>query len=95
MEGKRMYDNVGQKMMGIARVSGIISRLCGFVVGAVAIFTSEEYGVLFFFVCVGLGYAGYVSTWLLYGIGNLIDNVNAIRKKLDSKEDYDDALPSL
>ena len=59
------------------------------------LFTATElwlYGLVIFTI---IGYASYVSTWVIYGFGQLIDDVSAIRRNTEKVDDYDDELPRL
>ena len=59
------------------------------------LFTEPElwlYGLVIFTI---IGYVSYVSTWVIYGFGQLIDDVSAIRRNTEKVDDYDDELPRL
>lgn len=91
-----MYQKIGQKIMGLAKNSAMV--VIGFcVILAIYILIKAE-GVRFQLILIlaAVGYAAYVSTWALYGLGQLIDDVHAIRRKSEQADEYDDdELPRL
>lgn len=72
-----MYDNVGKKIMTLAKVLGWIFLIAGIITAIVFM----SFGWKFFIVIAPLigGVLLYVSSWILYGFGQLVDDINAMR----------------
>ncbi len=72
-----MYSNVGKKIMTLAKVLGWIFLIVGIITSM--LFISYEWK--FFIVIAPLigGVLLYVSSWILYGFGQLVDDINAMR----------------
>lgn len=91
-----MYEKIGKKIMDLASSSSkVVIGLC-IILGIYAMFTagSAAFGIILILALVA--YASYVSTWVLYGFGQLIDDVNAIRRKIERVSEFDDEeLPKL
>lgn len=85
---KKMYQNVGKKIMTLAKVCGWICLIAGIL-------------SWFILLCIGYGYMSwigllsgilsFVSSWPLYGFGQMVDDVNAMRK---GAENTAEAAPS-
>ena len=90
-----MYQKIGKKIMDLVQGSLIITIVACVILELIIIVEAPElwvYGLIIFSVvcCVS-----YVNTWVLYGFGQLIDDVNAIRRNTEKADDYDDELPRL
>ena len=72
-----MYDNVGKKIMTLAKVLGWIFLIAGIITAIVFM----SFGWKFFIVIAPLigGVLLYVSSWILYGFGQLVDDISAMR----------------
>ena len=82
--------------MSLAKSSAMV--VIGFcvILAFYILFNAEGFRFQFILILAAVGYAAYVSTWALYGLGQLIDDVHAIRRKSEQAEEYDDEeLPSL
>lgn len=103
-----LYGNVGKKLMVWAQISGVLSIVGGLFAGLYFLCDSSYsywYGTRtpntgndwLFFVCIIGGIIGVCGTWFLYGFGQLLDNVYAMRKNSDNakKEPDSDELPEL
>lgn len=90
-----MYQKIGKKIMELAAFSSKLTIGACVILELLILFTATElwlYGLVIFTI---IGYASYVSTWVIYGFGQLIDDVNAIRRNTERADDYDDELPRL
>jgi hypothetical protein len=68
-----MYDNIGGKIKGLAKASFIVAAIAEVITGIALMATDEDligYGLLVMFVG---PIVAWVSSWLLYGFGELID----------------------
>ena len=91
-----MYQNVGKKIMIMAQVLGWLELIAGvivFIQSIPALYSGPEiYGWL---SLVG-GVVGFVFSWLMYGFGQLVDDVHAARANAQKPDkNADDELPSL
>ena len=77
-----MYDNIGSKIKGLAKVTFIVEAICAIIAGIALCFSDEE-GLIFtgLFIVIPIGaLIAWVQSWLLYGFGELIDNTSEIAK---------------
>ena len=83
-----MFSNIGKKLMGLAIVLFWLDIVGCFFGGLIYVkdMPKEEAP----FVWIGIVLVGvlvaYISSWFLYGLGQLIDDTHAIRKKTDKEE---------
>lgn len=90
-----MYEKIGQKIMGLAKSSAkLVIGFCVFL-GIYCLFKAEGFRIQAILLCAIIGYVAYVSTWALYGLGQLIDDVSTIRHNIENSDKYDDELPRL
>ena len=74
-----MYDNIGGKIKQLARITFAVEAISA-IIGGIALFVNEEF--LFGLLCFFAGpIVAWVSSWLLYGFGELIEDVGCIRQK--------------
>ena len=75
-----MYDNIGGKIKGLAKASFIVAAIAEVLTGIVLMATDEDmilYGLL---VMVVGPIIAWVSSWFLYGFGELIDKACDIER---------------
>lgn len=75
-----MYDNIGKKIKALAKASFIVEAIATVIVGLVLLTESEE--PIFLLVLFFGPVVAWVSSWLLYGFGELIDKVCDIERNL-------------
>ena len=68
-----MYDNIGKKIKVLAVVSCIIVAITAFIMGIVLMATSEDLILLGLLVMLGGPVVSWISSWILYGYGELIE----------------------
>ena len=76
-----MYDNIGEKIKDLAKASFIVAAIAEVITGIALIATDEDligYGLLVMFVG---PIVAWVSSWLLYGFGQLIENSDIIAEE--------------
>ena len=71
-----MYDNIGDKLQGLAIFTFVVETLGFIITGFVLLGNDYEAGFLFLF-CGPL--VALVSSWILYAFGQLVEDVHAIR----------------
>ena len=75
-----MYDNIGRKIKGLAKAIFIAQGISMAITGIVLMCIDEDlilYGILSLILGPVLA---WISSWLLYGFGELIDKVSDIEK---------------
>ena len=75
-----MYDNIGGKIKGLAKATFIVEAIAAVITGIVLMCIDEDlilYGILSLIVGPVLA---WISSWLLYGFGELIDKVSDIER---------------
>ena len=89
-----MYDNIGGKIKGLAKVSFILAAIAEVITGIALMATSEYlvgYGLL---VMVVGPIVAWISSWLLYGFGQLIENSDIVAgRKKASSENHNEQIP--
>ena len=71
-----MYDNIGEKIKGLAKVMFIVEAIAA-VIGGIVLLGYEFLAIGWLTLFLGPVVA-WISSWLLYGFGELIDNVCTI-----------------
>ncbi len=72
-----MYNNVGKKIMVLAQIFGWVCFAAGFIT-CVAMVASDN---MFGWIALGGGVVLLFSTWLLYGFGQLVQDVHEMKEK--------------
>lgn len=73
-----MYDNIGKKIKGLAIATFIIEAVASVIAGFIFALEGEDFGA--FLLLLG-PFAAWLSSWLLYGFGELVDKVMDIEGK--------------
>ena len=76
-----MYDNIGGKIKGLAKVSFIVAAIAEVITGIALMAADEDlilYGLL---VLIAGPIIAWVSSWFLYGFGQLIENLKRFINK--------------
>ena len=75
-----MYDNIGGKIKGLAKATVFVGAIAGVITG-IAIGGSDEDMVPFGLLVMVVGpIVAWVSSWLLYGFGELVDKACDIER---------------
>ena len=75
-----MYDNIGGKIKGFAKVSFIVAAIAEVITG-IALMAADEDLILYGLLVMVVGpIVAWVSSWLLYGFGELIDKASDIER---------------
>jgi len=92
-----MYKNVGKKIMVLAQVLAWVLLIAGIIVGLVYLTNSYSGDDLIGKVALAAGVASFVSSWFMYGFGQLVNDVNVIKNKSENEkqEQPKDELPEL
>lgn len=91
-----MYENIGAKLKGLASIVGVVA-LGGGVLGCMVLTAN---GSLLAWPTLIFGVIGLISSWPLYGFGQLVEDVHAIRMNgeahpTDNSQVNSDELPEL
>ncbi|MBP3941529.1 MAG: hypothetical protein J6D00_08595 [Christensenellaceae bacterium] len=73
-----MYENIGKKIKGLAQVFGWLWLIAGIIWAF--IFWAGKQALLGFIPLIGGGMM-CISSWILYGFGQLVEDISAIRNK--------------
>lgn len=76
---KSLYENVGKKIMMLAQVIAWIAGIGGGITGFIMMPAMGELWFVGLFVLIGSALL-MISTWFMYGFGQLIDQVDTITK---------------
>ena len=91
-----MYDNIGGKIKGLAKTIFIVESIATVITGIALMATDEDMILVGLLVAILGPIVAWVSSWLLYGFGELIDktcdiarNSSAGKSEAQSKVDYE------
>ena len=91
---ENLYDNIGNKIKGLAKTAFIVEAIGAVVTGLVLLFTDEDLILCGFLTLICGPIIAWVSSWILYAFGELVErtcnnesNTRMIVKLL--KEKYD------
>ena len=93
-----MYDNIGGKIKGLAKVSFVVEAVITVITGIILMVADEDLILSGLLVMVVGPIVGWVSSWMLYGFGEIIDKVSDIERntrggerksEAQSKVDYE------
>ena len=92
-----MYNNIGRKIMVLAQVLGWILLIAGIILALICLTDSSSGNDLVGGIGLAVGIFGFISSWFLYGFGQLVDDVRTIRNtpKEAQKDTISDELPEL
>ena len=75
-----MYDNIGRKIKVLAKASFIVAAIAEVITG-IALMAADEDLILYGLLVLVVGpIVAWVSSWLLYGFGELIDKASDIER---------------
>ena len=77
-----MYDKIGKKLKRLAVVSFIVEAIGAAITGIIMLCTGDWWGLL---VMLGGPIVAWVSSWILYGFGELIDKICDIERNTRSE----------
>ena len=99
-----MYDNSGGKIKLLATVSAIL-MIIGCIIGGIALIAASAMDGFFSFLGILVIVVGslisWISSWVLYGFGELIESITVIKNSITTEktekitETVDDELPEL
>ena len=72
-----MYNDVGNKSMSLAKILGFIFLFSG-IIAFIALLASD-FSVGIAFSSLAGGALMFISSWFLYGFGQMVDDINAMR----------------
>lgn len=83
-----MYNNVSKKIQKLGQIIGIGLMVAGVIAFLILISlagkNSRTLYTTWAFVSLGIGVVGWISSWFMYAFGQLVDDVRAIRGKLEA-----------
>jgi hypothetical protein len=68
-----MYDNIGEKIKGLAKATFIVETIASVITGIALWIETEEWWCALILFCGPI--VAWVSSWLLYGFGEIIDKL--------------------
>lgn len=75
-----MYDNIGGKIKRLAKATFFVEAIAAVITGIALMASGEERAAIGFLVAMLGLIVALVSSWLLYGFGELIDKTCAIER---------------
>ena len=90
-----MYNNIANKIKGLAKATGIIELLAG-VIGWLYLGIEDGFDEWVTWICLISGIALFFFSWIVYGFGQLVGDTEEIKNKMTTAPDKaEDALPEL
>ncbi len=77
-----MYNNIGQKIKSFVKIIVIISFILVGIVGVITLIADPLAGIIMILVD---GFGVWVGGFVLYGLGELIDNSTKIREMMEKE----------
>lgn len=81
-----MYNNIGGKIKGLSKTVAVLEAVMAVIIGSIMMFADEDMlgaGVLVLAIgCL----AAWISSWLLYGFGEIIEKVCSIEENTRNRE---------
>ena len=68
-----MYDNIGSKIKGLAKVTFYVEAVAAIIGGIALMVEDEDLAAMGLLLMIVGPLVAWVSTWLIYGFGELID----------------------
>ena len=90
-----MYSDVGKKIMGLAIICGWICLICGALIWIIYLTDYSSYNNTVGWIWLAVGVLTYISSWTVYGFGQLVDDVHAMRNQTTAPDTLNDELPEL
>ena len=92
-----MYNDIGKKIKILAQVLGWILLIVGVIFALIYLTDSNSANDFIGGIGLVVGIVGFISSWFLYGFGQLVDDVRIIRNatKEAQKDTVSDELPEL
>lgn len=92
-----MYKNVGKKIKVLAQVLGWLCLAVGIILALVYLTDELSQNDLLGFIGLAVGVVTFIASWFMYGFGQLVDDVRALRNKKPENTDKApvDELPEL
>lgn len=81
-----MYDNIGSKIKGLAKATFIVEAIGAIITGLVLLSIDDGNALTAVLLCIGGPVVAWVSSWLLYGFGELIDKACEIADNTSGKQ---------
>ena len=75
-----MYNNIGGKIKGLTKVIAVMGALAPIVIGLGLMFSDENLFLVGLLVIAVGCLISWISSWLLYGFGDLIENTALIAR---------------
>ena len=91
-----MYSDVGKKIMGLAKVCSWIIFISSIIICLCYIIDGWGWYIdPLAWIWLGIGVLSFIASWPLYGFGQLVDDVHAMRNQTTAPATQNDELPEL
>lgn len=88
-----MYSNIGKKIKGLVKVAFVLVALASVITGIVFICVGDLEDVIGLIIAVAGTIIAWISSWFLYGFGELIDKVSDIERNTSGSVRQPEAQP--
>lgn len=73
-----MYNNIGGKIKGLSIAFAVMEAALAAIIGCIMIITDDDMAIAGIIIIVVGCIVAWISSWLLYGFGELIENTRSI-----------------
>ncbi len=92
-----MYNNIGRKIKGLVKTLFIIEAIAAVITGIVLLSIDDDFILAGLLVMIVLPFVAWISSWLLYAFGELVDKICDIERNTrgcETKSESPEALNS-
>ena len=86
-----MYDNIGGKIKVLAKVSFIVEAIAAVIAGIAFMIEDDEFILMGLLIMILGPVVAWVSSWMLYGFGELVDKTCEIARNTSGGEKKSEA----
>lgn len=77
-----LYENIGEKIKTLAKWIFIVEAISAIIAGVVLLFADEDLIIYGLFIMICGPIIAWVSSWILYALGELVADTHAIRQRM-------------
>lgn len=89
-----MYNNIGAKIKGLTKIIVIIEAAIAVSIGLIMMFADDDTFLLGLTVTVVGCLTAWISSWLLYGFGEIVENTSIIARNSGANCGMENAVPN-
>ena len=80
-----LYDNIGEKLKKLSITIFLIETISAIIAGIALISSDDDYLMLGVLLIICVPILSLLSSWILYALGELVEDIHEIRNQINSK----------